>query len=785
MSEPPVTEQRYSHYLILRQIGSGGMGVVYLARDEHLHCDVAIKVLPPGTLANDAARRRFQQEALAIARRAHRNLVAVRDFDSQDGVDFLVMENVEGEGLDQILRKGSLPERRILALGAQLASGLAAAHGAGVIHRDIKPSNVKITPDGDLKILDFGLAKFRAVTDETSVSSITRTGHIVGTLPYLAPEVLLGSPASERSDLYSAGVVIYEMASGRRPHLGDDPSTLAQEILTQQPAPPSRWNHRISPGLEQVVLKAIDKDPARRYQSAADLETDLRRVQEGSNGISRPHDAGAGRRRRIALVVASLLVIVSVLSWKRVVNWINPPPAVASLAVLPLRSSSLDTTQEYFADGMTDELITTLSGITGLNVISRTSAMAFKGSKKSLPQIARELNVHWIVEGSVVRVDSIVRIDASLVDASSDKSLWARKYEGHMDHVLSLQADVARAISRDVNVALTPSEKARLGKRRLVLPQAMDAYLQGNYFWNLREGRDVKRAIAHYERAIQLDPTFASPHASLADVYGFLGNYSLIPQDVAYKEAKASALRALQLEPDLAEAHASVAVVKLEYEWDWPGAEREFQRAIELNPGYATARQWYADYLARMGRYSEALSEITRAMELDPLSAPIRGMVGTVHYYGRNYDQAIESYRKAIQGNPEQVLTRFYLGLALLAKGGTAEATAEFERADATSGGVPLTRAGLGYAFAVSGHRDEAIRMYEELKKPRQEMPVSPSLLAMIAIGLGDKDAAFRHLEEGYARRDSYLGHLKVLPVVDGLRSDPRFADLMRRLKLV
>ncbi|HET9250944.1 MAG TPA: protein kinase [Candidatus Eisenbacteria bacterium] len=780
-----MSEQRYSHYRILHQIGSGGMGVVYLARDEHLHCDVALKVLPAGTLADDIARRRFRQEALSIARRAHRNLVAVRDFDTQDGVDFLVMENVEGEGLDQTLKKGSLDEATILNLGAQLASGLAAAHGAGVLHRDIKPSNLKVTPDGDLKILDFGLAKFRAMSDDTaSVSTITETGHVVGTLPYLAPEVLLGSPASERSDIYSAGVVLYEMASGRRPHLAEDASTLIQEIVSQQAPPPSRWNRRISSALEAVILKAIDKDPSRRYPSAMDLEVDLRRA--GTSSQIYPPPAESPRRkwiRRAALAIASVLVILLVIYREYVRDWIFPPPAVASLAVLPLRSSSADPSQDYFADGMTDELITTLSGIAGLSVISRTSAMNFKKSGKTLRQIARELDVRWIVEGSVVREDSLVRINASLVDAAHDKSHWARRYEGTLNDVLSLQAELARAIAQDVNVALTPTEEARLRKRGPVQPGAMDAFLHGHFHWNRRQGPDVEQALLYYGRSIELDSRFARPHAELADVYGFLGNLGKIPQESAYRAAKGHVLRALQLEPDLGEAHASVAVLKMEFEWDWPGAEREFQRAIELNPGYATGRQWYAEYLARMGRNTEAVSEISRAVELDPLSAPVAGMVGTVQYYGRKYDLAIESYRQALRLNQGQVLARFYLGLALLANGATAEAVTELERADGESRGIPLMRAGLGYAYAVAGRRREAERVYQELRA-RSGVPVAPSLLALVAVGLESNDAAFRHLEDGFARQDSYLGHLKVLPVVDPLRGDPRFTDLLRRLKL-
>ncbi|HET9250943.1 MAG TPA: protein kinase [Candidatus Eisenbacteria bacterium] len=781
-------EQCLSRYRILRQIGSGGMGVVYLAHDERLQCDVALKVLPAGTIADDTARRRFRQEALAIAKRAHPNLVVVRDFDTQDGVDFLVMEYVEGQSLDEMLKKGILPEDQILELGAQLARGLSAAHRAGVIHRDIKPSNIKITPDGVVKILDFGLAKVRAVAEANPETvdegSITRTGHIIGTVPYLAPEVILGSPADERSDVYSAGVVLYEMATGRKPHPGSNVSEVVQGIIGSTPSPPLRWNPGLSPSLDALILKSMHKEPARRHASAAELEADLRRVSDTSRGGS-AHAWMKSRWIVVAIACAVLSIAAAFRYLPGLMTGVGSRTAVASLAVLPLRTASGDTAQDYFADGMTDELITTLSGINGISVISRTSAMAFKGSNKPVREIARELGVHWIVEGSVVRVDSLVRINASLVDAKRDRSLWARRYEGTLDDVLSLQASMAQAISMDVNVALSPSEKERLEDRSSVKAEALEAYLRGHYYWNRREEPDLQRAIAYFEKAIELDPGFAKPHAGLADVYAFLGRYSLIDQHVAYQQAKASALRALELEPNLGEAHASVGEMKLEYEWDWPGAEQEFQRAIELNPGYATARQWYAEYLARMGRHREAEVQITRALELDPLSEPIRGVMGRIYYYGRNYDRAIEHYRAALESAPDHVLTRFYLGMALLAKGQVDDAVPQLERADLASGGVPLTRAGLGYGYAAAGRRDDAVRIYDELERSSAEAPVSPIFLALVSMGLGDRDAVFRHMEEGFARRDSYLGHLKVTPIADPIRDDPRFVDLLRRLKLV
>jgi eukaryotic-like serine/threonine-protein kinase len=776
-----------SHYQILREIGSGGMGVVYLAWDEHLSCEVVLKVLPAGLLNDETARRRFRREALTLAARRHPNIVTVHDFDTCDGVDFLVMEHVEGPSLAEELEGGSLPEERIVDLGIQLAQGLAAAHEAGIIHRDLKPTNLKITRDGVLKILDFGLAKWQPHGHETSpYDEITKPGHAAGTLPYMAPELLQGSQPSEKCDVYSAGVVLYQMASGRLPHASPSPSVLVEEIVTRVPPPPTRWNPRLAPQLETVILRAMAKDPAARPGAAA-LAGDLKAAGRAGPRLGhRPH-----RARRwwaisaAALVSASLLLAVPGVRG-RVAGWLGfgEDATVASLAVLPLENLSKDPEQEYFADGMTEELITVLAGIERLHVISRTSVMEFKGTHRPTREIAKRLGVRQILEGSVLRSGSRVRINAQLIDAVHDRHLWAESYEGELSDALALQSEVARAISREVKVTLSPREEKRFEKPSRVDPEAYEAYLRGLELWNSRRPEQIQAAIALFEKSCRLDSTFAKPHAGLADAYSLLGNLGVLPQSSAAAKAGAEAMRALQLDPELGEAHASLASIDMEFRWDWAGAEREFLRAIELNPGYATAHQWYADYLSRVGRAPEALAESRRALSLDPLSPAVNGLLGTVYYYARRPDDAIRQYRTTLALQPGQVLTRFYLGLAYLEKHAYPQAIAEFERCVQDANGLPLTRAGLACAHALAGDRAEAERILADLTHGPSAERVSPSYLALVYVGLGDRDKALRAMERAADARDSYLGHIKVLPLLDPVRGDPRFQALLRRVGL-
>jgi TolB-like protein/Flp pilus assembly protein TadD/predicted Ser/Thr protein kinase len=787
--------QTLGHYRIAAQLGAGGMGVVYRARDERLDRDVALKVLPAGALADDAARRRFRKEALALAKLAHPNIAHIYDFDTQDGVDFLVMECVAGQPLAQRLAAGSLSEKEFASLGAQIAAALEEAHEHGIIHRDLKPANILVTPKGQAKVLDFGLAKLLRPASAATTESFTEAQATAGTLPYMAPEQLRGEAADARTDLFAAGAVLYEMAAGRRPFNEPLATRLADAILHQPPVPPRAINARISQDVERIILKCLEKEPENRFQSAKELSVDLRRLAAPGSATSEAAVALPKHfPRRLVLAVAGIaMALALVLFALNVGGWrarifgraASAPGRIESLAVLPLANLSGDPAQEYFADGMTEALITDLAQIGALRVISRTSVMQYKGVKRPLPEIARELNVDGIIEGSVVRAGDQVRITAQLIYAPTDKHLWAKSYDRDLRNVLVLQSDVAQAIAQEIQVKLTPVEESRLASARPVSPAAYEAYLKGRYHWNQRTPEGVKTAIEYFQQSIEKDPNYALAYAGLADCYVVAVNPS--PPKEKMPKAKAAATKALQLDDTLAEAHTSLAAVLSKYDWDWPGAEKEFKRAMELNPRYAEAHEWYAAwYLVPMGRLQEAIAEEKRAQELDPVSVIINFELGIVLYYAREYDQAIEQFRKTLELNPNFRHAQTFLAVAYGQKGMYEQAVAGFQKSLTVPEGTvwPPTRTGLGYAYGVSGRKNEARKVLNELKQLARQEYVSAYDVALIYVGLDEKDLAFTWLEKAYEERSFGLSTIKAEPRMDSLHSDPRFQAMLRRVGL-
>lgn len=785
--------QTLGHYRVLEQIGAGGMGIVFRAHDQRLDRDVAIKVLPPGALTNDNARKRFHREALALSKLNHPNIETVHDFDSQDGVDFLVMELIVGVTLDEKLAAGAFPEKEITQLGAQLAEGLAAAHQEGVVHRDLKPSNLRLLSDGRLKILDFGLARLLGpVTDTAATESLSQTRGPVGTPPYMAPEQVRCAPADARCDIWAAGAVLYEMATGRRPFPSHGPK-LAEEILHEQPAAPSTLNARVSPGLEAIILKCLEKEPENRYSSAREIVVDLHRLTSGST-LAAPVRRRQGRMRRtlpwaaVALAaVAALLIGLNVRGIRDGLLGRSGTRPIRSLAVLPLANHSGDPEQGYFADGMTEELIMNLSKISALKVISRTSVMQYKGVKRPLPQIAKELNVDAVVEGSVVKAQGRVRITAQLIDASTDRLLWAESYEGDLKDVLALQARVAQAIAAEIQVKVNPQEQARLAAVRPVKPEAYEAYLQGRASWNRRNREAVLRGLEYFQEAARIDPTYALAHAGVADSYVVLGGDEWLPPDEAFPQAKVAARKALKIDGTLAEAHTSLASVA-EADWDWPAAESAYQRALEFNPSYATARQWYSYFLSKMGRHEEAVAQARRGVELDPRSLIIRVNVGQMLYQARRYDEAEKELLKILEVDPNFWPAHYCLGETYIQKGRFEEAIAEFDRAavlapgdDAVQDAVLTT---LGYAYAKSGRKAEAQKVLDQLKKLSSQRHVTGYRLALSYLGLGEKGEAINRLEKAYKEHDPQLAWLGSEPMFDSLRADPRIQSLLERLRL-
>ena len=773
------------HYRVVEKIGAGGMGEVYRARDERLERDVAVKVLPAGTLADGSARKRFRKEALALSKLNHPNIATVFDFDTQDGVDFLVMEHIAGLALSEKLGAGPLAEKEIARLGMQMAEGLAAAHAQNVIHRDLKPGNLRLTPDGRLKVLDFGLAKLlRPAPDEAVTAeslSQSQLGAAAGTLPYMAPEQLRGEEVDARTDIYAAGCVLYELATGQRPFPVTQGPKLIDAILHQSPVPPRDLNPHVSPGLETVILKALDKEPDRRYQSARDLRADLDRLAAGLTVAATPRPQPAWRLPPLAAgaVILALAVLVSLnVGRMRERLFGTAAPKIESLAVLPLENLSRDPEQEYFADGMTEALIAELSTISALKVISRTSAMQYKGARKPLPQIARELNVDALVEGAVLRERNRVRINLQMYDGATDRRIWGGSYEREMVGILALQGEVAQAVAGEIRIALTPREQSRLATVRPVNPDAYEAYLRGRHSaaqW------DIVKSLEYFDRAIQLDPAYAPAYAGQADSYAAMAFAANAPPRDFYAKAKEAARKALELDETLAEAHASMGDVNTAHDWDWRAAEREYRRAIELSPSYPVVHFYYSTLLSVLGRHEEAIAEARRGRELDPVSPLMNVNLGWRFHSARDYPRALEQYQRTLELDPNYAAARQNLAAVYTELGRYDEALAELKKLGPL-GDHPVVLAELGRTYALSGRRKEALRARGRIEALSKRSYVSSYWAAALSVALGDNDQALARLEQAHAERDAWLIFLNGDPRFDAVRSDPRFQALLRRM---
>jgi serine/threonine-protein kinase len=744
--------ERVSRYRILEEIGSGGMGVVYRARDERLDREVAVKILKAPAAQDEALRKRFRQEATALSRLSHPYINTVFDFDSADGLDFLVLELVEGRRLEDLLGAGPISERDTLSYGAQIAAALGAAHEAGVVHRDLKPGNVIVTGKGAVKLLDFGLALLRpSATPSHETRSLTGPGFVVGTLSYMAPEQLLGQEVTGRSDLYSLGVLLYEMTTGRRPFTTTPAAALIDEILNRRPVPPLLPGGPLDPRFESLILNLLEKEPRKRPESADQVEAALRAI------LTAPADSGVRAAARRS--------------------------AIGSIAVLPLANLSGDPEQEFFADGMTEAIILTLAQIDAFRVASRTSVMRFKGTSTPLPEIARALQVDAIVEGTVARFGGRVRITAQLIDAGTDRHLWARSYERELSDVIALQGEVARAVAEEIRGQVTHEASARLARARRVDPDAYEAYLRGRYHWNRRSEEGIRKGIEYFEEAIRLDPLYAQAHAGLAQAYDTLGSYSFITPGEAYTKARVAALHALEIDENLSEAHVAMGGVLQNHAWDWAASEEHFRRAIAADPGNAGAYHWYSDLLSALGRSDEALAAMRRAHALDPLSLTVNMSLGACLFYAHRYEDAVEQQRRTLELDPQFAPAHRMLGGALEQLGRLDEAIAEYKTAASLSKDLAAT-ALLAHTIARAGRPDEARRIHAQLKEDAQARYLSPYSEAAIYTGLGETDAAFERLEKAYAIRDRGMVWIKVAPRLDPLRGDPRFDALLRRMNL-
>jgi eukaryotic-like serine/threonine-protein kinase len=785
-------EQALGRYRITGKIGAGGMGEVYLAQDTCLGREVAIKVLPPGALQDENARNRFRREAEILSKLSHPNIATVYDFEKQQGKDLLVMEYVRGVTLSDKLAAGPLPEKDVLRLGLQLTEGIGAAHEHGVIHRDLKPGNLRVTPEGWLKILDFGLAKSALITGaDISTVSVAETGTVKGTLRYMAPEQLLAQTIDARTDIYAVGSILYEMATGQAPFYNQLATVLVEAILHQPPRPPRQLNSAISVRLEDIILKCLEKEPANRYQSAKELAVDLRRVAPAATTTALPAAPRRFSRQQIVWATAIVLAIAATaLALANPGDWrmrlfAGPPRPVRTIAVLPLLNLTGDASQDYFADGMTEALTTDLARMESLQVISRSSTMGYKGSKKTLPEMAKELHADAIVEGSVQRAGDRVRITAQLVRAATDKHLWADTYERDFHDILALQDDVASSIAKQIQFKLGGPEPLPIAKSKPISPEAYETYLKANSY---QDQFDLQKSIDYYNQAIKLAPDYAPAYAHMADSYFFLGFFGAMPPQQAFGKVKELALLATAKDNRLPDGHGALASAKLHYDWDFAGAEQEFKRALELNPSEADTLHGYAHYLMAMGRMDESAAESRRAVELDPVDDGLTDCLCWHSYAARQYDSSIQLALEVLKRQPDDTWEQVILGWDYEQKHRNAEAVAEFKKAvDSTpkdSTMYTFLLGVLGHAYASAGNKSDAQAVLQTLLARSKQSYASPFDIALIYTALGDKETAFAWLDKAVAERSTWLVYSKWEPRLDPLRSDPRFPKLLQRLGL-
>lgn len=778
-------------FSIERRLGYGGMGEVYLAQDIKLKRAVALKRVAPHLRADAAYRKRFLKEAEQASGLTGAHVAAIYDVVEERGEVFLVMEYIEGENLRQRLRQ-PISLQDFLNIAVQCVEALVGAHERGIIHCDLKPENIMLTATNEIKILDFGVAKRLPRSDQDSTMDKARG--FGGTLAYMAPEVLLEHAVDGRADIFSLGVVFYEMLTGQHPFLSENYVATSDRILREEPVPIDVFNSKVPKPLQSLVGRMLAKDPAQRYSSASELLPDLRTLQQLTTaGLSlqlpafmlpeRPwYQRAPGIVAIVAILVFAAALVANVGEHR---NWFgkSPQQPVKSIAVLPLANLSNDPDQEYFADGMTDELISDLAKIELLRVISRTSVMQYRHTTKTLPQIAKELDVDAVVEGSVIRSGDKVRITAQLIEASTDRHLWAETYDRDMKDVLALQREVADAIVQQVQVRLTPEQKAKFSSSRQVNPKAYEDFLKGRYYWNKRTADSLSTALGYFQQTVKEDPTYAPAYAGMADTYDLLGGYGILPAPEAMQKAKDAAHAALRIDDKLAEGYTSLAGVKFFY-LDWDGVEQDFQRAIALNPGYANAHHWYGLYLAAAGRNDEAVTQMKLAQRLDPLSLIINANLGFCLYLGRHYDEAIVQLKKTLELDPNFAAAHEYLGQALLEKARYNDAIDELVTANRLSKDATL-EAELANAYAVAGRKDEARSLLRELSDPGTGVRASAYAHALVYAGLDDKDEAFRWLTRAAEQRESGMANINVHPRFASLRSDPRFATLQQQLGLL